>query len=378
MTDPTIDLDEKGHVKMLKVADPEVKKVLVPVQDDNTLEEPVTLDVIAELTEEELEEEFNKLSMSDQIKYNQWVEFHETYQRSHGITGTSSQIFHYNSDLNKPAIPSKVAKEELANVDIDEEQVQIVKMVDKDGKMVKVKPILIKKELDREHATKIPFERHLGEMFLTDAERVPLRTTPPVEYFEEATDDEDYKEDEEVTSIESNSSAANSMLDEDFETTDPVMFDTSLMKITARLKQATEGFEELRKMLPSVLVTDISKLIEETPLPYLTPLSKAMVQALQSVREERLVDLALHEEHSKGASQVSLMLKYGATRNRLHKIITETSRPGGSQYQQTVKKEMKDRPVTSWKKESQIKTETSTQAEVSKKGKGRDKSGTQK
>ena len=90
-----------------------------------------------------------------------------------------------------------------------------------------------------------------------------------------------------------------------------------------------------------------------------------MVQALQSVGEERLVDLALHEEHSKGASQVSLRLKYGVTRNRLHKIITGTSRPGGSQYQQTVKKEMKE-------------TETSTQAEVPKKGKGRDKSGTQK
>ena len=261
MTDPTIDLDERGHVKMLKVADPEVKEVLVPIQDDNTLEEAVTLDMIAELTEEELEE-FNKLSTSDKIKYNQWVEFHEAYQRTHGIAETSSQIFCYISDLNKPAIPPEVAKKELANVDIYEEQVQIVKMVDKDGKMVKkVKPILIKKELDREHATKIPFERHLGEIIFTDAERVPLRTSPSIEYFEEATDDKDYKEDE-VISIESDSSAAKSMLDEDFKTTDPMMFDASLMKITAGLKQATEGFEELCKMLPSVLVTDIPKLIE--------------------------------------------------------------------------------------------------------------------
>ena len=97
------------------------------------------------------------------------------------------------------------------------------------------------------------------------------------------------------------------MLDEDFETINPMMFDASLMKITAGLKQAAEGFEELRKMLPSVLVTDIPKLIEETPLPYLTSMSKALVQALQSVREERLVDLALREEHGKGACQVSLM-----------------------------------------------------------------------
>ena len=241
MTDPTIDLDEGGSVKMLRVADPEVREVLVPVQEDDTLEEPTTLDVIAELTEEELEEEFNKLSASNKIRCNQWVEFHEHYQRTHGIAGTSSQIIRYISDMNKPAIPTEIAKEELANVDIDEEQVQIIKMVNKDGKMMKkVKPILIKKELDREHATIIPFERHPG-----DAERVPFHTTPPVEYVEEVMDDEDYKEDDEVISIESNSSAAESMLDDDFETTNPLMFDTSLVKITTGLKQAAESFEEL-------------------------------------------------------------------------------------------------------------------------------------
>ena len=73
--------------------------------------------------------------------------------------------------MNKPAIPTEIAKEELANVDVDEEQVQIIKMVDKDSKLVKkVKPILIKKELGRKHATIIPFERHPGEVSFTDAE----------------------------------------------------------------------------------------------------------------------------------------------------------------------------------------------------------------
>ena len=158
---------------------------------------------------------------------------------------------------------------------------------------------------------------------------------PLLDYYEEVTDDEDYKENNEVISIESNSSAADSMPDEDFEVADPLKFDASLMKISNGLKHAAEGFEELRQMLPSVPVTELPKLIEETPLPYLTPLSKEMVQALQSVGEVRMVDLALHEEHSKGASQVSLMLKYGVTRNRLHKVLTGISRPGGSQYQHT-------------------------------------------
>ena len=158
------------------------------------------------------------------------------------------------------------------------------------------------------------------------------------------------------------------MLDDDFETANPLMFDTSLVKITTGLKQAAEGFEELwKQMLPNTPVTDIPKLIEEVPLPYLILMSKALVQALQSVGEERLIDLSLQEEYDKGASQVSLMLKYGVTRNRLHKIIMGASRPRGSQYQQeTVKKELKDKPAIWKKKGIQVKTETSAPVVVPK------------
>ena len=73
MADPTINLDAKGEVKMLKVSDPKVREVLVPIQDDDTLEELDCQDIIQELTEEELEEEFNKLLASDKIRYNKWV-----------------------------------------------------------------------------------------------------------------------------------------------------------------------------------------------------------------------------------------------------------------------------------------------------------------
>ena len=82
-------------------------------------------------------------------------------------------------------------------------------------------------------------------------------------------------------------------------------------------------------------------------------MSKVLIQALQSVGEERLIDLALREEYDRGASQVSLMIKYGITRNRLHKIITGASRTGGSQYQQTIKK----KKPTIWKKKGlQVQT----------------------
>ena len=65
--------------------------------------------------------------------------------------GTSSQIIRYISNLNKLAIPKDITREELKDVDIDENQVQIVRMIDQDGNTVKkVKPILIKKEINKE------------------------------------------------------------------------------------------------------------------------------------------------------------------------------------------------------------------------------------
>ena len=198
-------------------------------------------------------------------------------------------------------------------------------------------------------------------MSFTDDERVPFRTTSRVGYVE-VTDDEDYKDDDEVISLKSDSSAAESMLDDDFETVNPLMFNASLVKITTGLKQAAEGFEELWTLLPNISITELPKLVEEVPLPYLTLTSKALVQALQSVGEERLLDLALRKEYDKGASQVSLMVKYGITRNRLHKIIMGASRPGGSQYQQTIKKE---RPIIG-KRGLPVKTETSAPVVVPK------------
>ena len=135
---------------------------MVPLGEDDEEIEVLGLDVIAELTEEDLEEEFKKLSASDKIRYNKWVQFHQEYQQTHGITGTPSQIIRYISNLNKLAIPKEIAREELKDVDIDENQVQIVRMIDQERNTVKkVKPILIKKEINREYATKVPFEKHI-------------------------------------------------------------------------------------------------------------------------------------------------------------------------------------------------------------------------
>ena len=249
-------------------------------------------------------------------------------------------------------------------MDVDPDQVQIECMVDKDGKEVKkVKPILIKKEITTNYATQVPFELDPDEdIFLfTDEERVPYADRPYEPKIEEETDDDDYVDDDILIEVDSDSSAALSMLDKNFEDTDPSMIDEALQQIVDGLHQAANGFEALKDLLPTIPVTDVAKIVQVVPTPYLQPMSKASIQALQTLGEEDLVNHACLMEFQKGVSQVALMRRYGIGRDHLYKVLHGKIRPGGTQYQ-TLKKE-----------ETKVKTEPKDVPVQTLRGKGRGK-----
>ena len=62
-------------------------------------------------------------------------------------------------------------------------------------------------------------------------------------------------------------------------------------------------------------------------------MSKAAVQALQTLGEEDLINHACLTEFQKGVSQAVLMRRYDVGRDRLYKILHGKTRPGGTQYQ---------------------------------------------
>ena len=219
------------------------------------------------LCDEELEEQFQALLTSDKLRYNQWYAFHHEYQCQNNITGTATQIIHHISNQNKLNIPPIIAQNELADVEVDKDLVQIVQMEDQDGNIVKrVKPILIKKEISQEYASVLPFEDDDAPHF-TNAERVPFHEISRGPYDEEGTDEEDYVSDDHPIEIDSDSSAALSMTDDEFEATNPQKVDDALQDIVKGLKKAANSFGELRSLVPSIPVTEIPKLLETVPLP---------------------------------------------------------------------------------------------------------------
>ena len=116
-----------------------------------------------------------------------------------------------------------------------------------------MKPILIKKEITTDYATQVPFELGPGkDVFLfTDEEHVPYANRPYEPKIEEETNDDDYVDDDIPIEVDSDSSAALSMLDEHFENTDPSKIDEALQQIIKGLHQvAADGYEELKVYCP--------------------------------------------------------------------------------------------------------------------------------
>ena len=144
-----------------------------------------------------------------------------------------------------------------------------------------------------------------------DEECVPYTDQPYESKLEEETDNDSCLEDNISIEVDSDSSAALSMMDDDFETTDPMKIDQALQQIVQGLCQAADGYETSGDLLPTVPVTDVAGIVQISPTPYLQPMSKAAIQALQTLGEENLINQACLAEFEKGISQTALMRKYG-------------------------------------------------------------------
>ena len=129
MADATVRLDEEGEVMRMvnREGDPEILKIMEAkdLKGNPEKESDPDFDCYANLTEEEIAKEFQKLSPVDKIRYNEWFDFYTKYQQNTGIGGTISQIIHGISNQNKPLIPDEIPKKEFEEIEFDLDQVQI-------------------------------------------------------------------------------------------------------------------------------------------------------------------------------------------------------------------------------------------------------------
>ena len=84
MADPTVILDDEGEVMRMtnEEGDPKITQVMEARDLKGNPEEDSSSDFecFIELSDEDLALEFKKLSAADQIRYNEWFDFHSKYQ----------------------------------------------------------------------------------------------------------------------------------------------------------------------------------------------------------------------------------------------------------------------------------------------------------
>ena len=108
MEDLTTRLDATGEAVQLKLKEKKrLKGYLVAIDKEGKPfpDQPEEVPSDVSLSDEELEEQFQALSASDKLRYNQWYAFHHEYQHQNNIAGTATQIIHHISNQNKLNIP---------------------------------------------------------------------------------------------------------------------------------------------------------------------------------------------------------------------------------------------------------------------------------
>ena len=84
MADPMIILDDEGEVVRMvnKEGDPKISKIMKAQDSKGNPEEESNsyFDHYTDLSDEELAQEFQKLSPANKIQYNEWFDFHSKYQ----------------------------------------------------------------------------------------------------------------------------------------------------------------------------------------------------------------------------------------------------------------------------------------------------------
>ena len=109
--------------------------------------------------------------------------------------------------MNPPILKS-VCEEEMQNVNLDTNEVIIEYMTDAQGnKIKKLKPLLIKSELDREYTQHIPGDHNLP---VVPEENFIQKREVTVDSYSESISSNDESSDDRTVTADSNNSAASS------------------------------------------------------------------------------------------------------------------------------------------------------------------------
>ena len=167
--------------------------------------------------------------------------------------------------MNPPILKS-VCEEEIQNANLDTNEVIIEYMTDAYGnKIKKLKPLLMKSELDREYAQHIPSDDNLPAV---PKENFTQKREVTVDSYIESISSNDEPSDDRTVTMDSDSSAASS-----FEETpckweaNSKGIEATLHQIASGLQSAAEGYLTLASHISKVAPYELPQVIAQIPPP---------------------------------------------------------------------------------------------------------------
>ena len=228
----------------------------------------------------------------------------------------------------------------MESTHLDTNEVIIEYITDAHGNKIKrLKPLLIKSELDREYAQHVPSDDNLPAV---PEENFTQKREVTMDSYSESISSNDESSDDRTVTTDSDSSATL-----DFEETpceweaDSKGIEATLHQIAAGLQSAAEGYLALASHISKVAPYELPQVIAQIPPP---PMDVPMPirKALLIDAENKAVNYLICGEYELNKTSWSkLQKKYNISRNKFMLPLTGKGRPGGSQYRQKKKQMVK-------------------------------------
>ena len=243
------------------------------------------------------------------------TELHEEYQCVFGKKASIETIMKRRISHMNPPMPKSVCEEEMQSTHLETNEAIIEYIADAYGnKIKKLKPLLIKSELDREYGQHVPSDDNLPavpeENFTQKREVTMDSYSEPISSNEESSDNR-------TVTADSNSSAA-----PDFEEApceweaDSNGIEATLHQIVAGLQSAPEGYLALASHMSKVVPYELPQVIAQIPPP---PMDVPMPirKALLIDGESKAVNYLIHREYELNkTSWAKLQKKYNISKKQ--------------------------------------------------------------
>ena len=300
----------------------------ITASEDNQNDSDTDLSI--DNTEDEMHMDLSNWTLAERKRLQHMIEFHEEYQPVFCETASIHTIMKRRISHMNPPIPKSVCEEEMQNANLDTNEVIIEYITDAYGnKVKKLKPLLIKSELDREYVHHIHSDNNLPAI---PEDNFIQKREVTVDLYSE-TFSSNISSDDRTITTDSDSSATSSFEETPCKwETDSKGIEATLHQIASGLQSAADGYLTLASHISGIAPYELPQIIAQIPPP---PMDVPMPvrKALLIDGENKVVNYLLHGEYELNKTSWSKLQKtYNVSKSKVYAALKGKGRPGGSQY----------------------------------------------